>query len=137
MFDLSIFDTVSAANKGTVLHLLHPVTGEPVMNGEIPLTMSMYGADGDMSIDALQVQVNRLSNAKKAKGQKAVNIRESIAEASERYARFIFAWTGFEGEKGKALDCTFDNVRDVLLRYKDIRIQVSECHDDKVNFIKG
>lgn len=142
-FSLGIFDAVARSEKGDTLHLLHPVTGEPVFNGETPVTISMYGKDSNLHLDLLQDNVRRAVKAGKVKKGKKIDaeefdIRESIEEVSEKHARMIFAWTGFE-ENGQAIQPTFENIKNILTKYKDIRTQVIEFFENKdgENFING
>lgn len=142
-FSLSAFDTVARCEKGDTLHLLHPDTGDAVYNGETPLTISMYGKDSNISLDLIQEAVRREVKAKRVRKGKnkeeLFDIRESIEEVSEKNAKLVFEWTGFEDEDGKALECTFDNVKSVLIKFKEIRQQVSDFFEnaDGLNFIKG
>ena len=151
-FSLGIFDATARSEKGDTLHLLHPITGEPVYNRKpdapegdkgTPVTISMYGKDSNLHLDLLQENVRRAVKAGKVKKGKKVDaeefdIRESIEEVSEKHARMIFAWTGFE-ENGQAIQPTFENIKNILIKYKDVRTQVIEFFENKdgENFIEG
>lgn len=149
-FSLSAFDTVARCEKGDTLHLLHPDTGLPCYNGDkddggIPVTISMYGTDSKVCLNMLQESIRRNAKAEKvAKGKnkstdETFDIFEKIEDTADRLAKLIFEWTGFEGEDGNPLPCTFDNIKGVMLKFKEIRKQSSDFLDnaDGVNFTKG
>lgn len=46
--DFNQFDSVSVANSGTWMHVTHPVTGEPMFDGDKPCRVLVLGAEGDV-----------------------------------------------------------------------------------------
>lgn len=44
--DFGKFDTVSAGDKARPLHLRHPASGQPLMDGETPCVIMVLGCEG-------------------------------------------------------------------------------------------
>ena len=44
--DFNAFDSRSAADEGRPLHICHPATGEPMMDGETPCIVTVLGIEG-------------------------------------------------------------------------------------------
>lgn len=144
MFDLNIFDTVSQANKGSTLHLVHPKTKMCVYadkEEKKPVTITMLGADSDIFAAYVEkaVKENRSKEVnKKLNGNKEQDftLEELAKSVSKKLAKVT---TSFEnlvlpGDK-TALVCNYENAYNLYMKYKDIREQANEFFEDKVNFI--
>lgn len=52
--DFNAFDSRSTANEGRPLHLKHPVTGEPMFDGDAPCRVIVLGTEGRVAQDAFR-----------------------------------------------------------------------------------
>lgn len=133
-FDFSIFDTVGAAEKGADLHLLHPVTLEPVFadgdKQKKPIIITLKGMESDDFARELQ------RRQRQNKGKKDLDLDETRRQAAETYAKLTLGWQNIE-EDGKPLEFTKENAVKVFLKYRDIMRQVGDFIADKSNFIKS
>lgn len=141
MFDLNLFDTVTASNAGAELHLLHPVTKLPTYADEKetkPLIIGLLGSDSDVYTKELQKKARQhRRNTAKAKSDD-IDFDKATLESCEFYARLT---TKFEnipsGDGKKDLEFTFENAVNLYMKYKDIRVQVGDFIAEQANFIKG
>ena len=143
MFDLSVFDTETAANEGAKLHLLNPKTGLPAYadaKETKPVTITVVGTDGDVFTKEQQKQAKVLARKQKQKGDKAedFDFDEEKKRTCDLYARMTKSWENITlpGDKGQS-ECTYENAYKLYMSFKDIRLQVSGFMADKANFIKG
>lgn len=153
MFNLNVFDTVSAANKGAVLHLRLPVTNELAYADEEktkPVTITLQGTDSDAYSKIIEFNANKrnketaLKAREKARAGKfnhiddeaeLINLEEQQQAACEMYAKLT---TGFENislDGKKPLECTVENARNLYMSHKGIRTQVDAFIADQANFI--
>lgn len=134
---LSIFDTQKAAEQAAELHLRHPVTGEPTYadgdKKKKPLIINLKGIDsGDFEKD-LQRRIRK----NKGKGKDSQDLEEAKLAACETYANLTTGWQNIPGDDGKDLEFSFESAVKLYMKYKDIRVQISDFIADKSNFIKG
>ena len=139
MFDLNVFDTVTQSNKGAELHLLVPSSKIPAYADEKetkPLLINLLGSDSDAYRKEIQKKARELRRKKNTSND--LDLDKNILEASELYARLTTGFKNIPGdEKGKDLDCTFDNAFNLYMKYKDIRVQVGDFISEQANFING
>lgn len=144
MFDLNVFDTVSQANKGSELHLVHPKTKMHVYadkEEKKPIKITMLGADSDVFAEFVEKSVKenrRKEVSKKLNGNKEEDFKiDDMTKAICK--KLATVTTGFEnlilpGDKSP-LVCTYENAFNLYLKFKDIREQANEFFEDKANFI--
>lgn len=129
MTDLSQFaDLIPSQEEGTIVDILHPVTGDP-----IGMTVQVAGPDSDRARKARQAVMNanlRTSTASKPKAN------EIEASARSVVAKSVISWIGVE-LNGEELDCTVDNVLKVFTDYPFIYEQVSGAAANRALFIKS
>ena len=138
-FDLSVFDTVSAANEGADLHLLIPGTKEPAYadkEEKKPLIISLLGYDSDAYTKELQKKAKQHRRNTAKNKQDDIDIDKVVRETCELYAKLTTGFKNIPGEDGKELACTFDNAFKLYMDYKDIRVQVGEFISEQANFTK-
>ena len=129
---LSIFDTVSAAEKGATLHLVHPITKEPVYadgdKQKKPLTITLKG------LDSVEFEREIQRRARQNKNKKDdIYLEQAKLEAAQTYARLTIGWENIP----EFPEFSFENAVKLYLNYKDIRVQVGDFIVDKSNFIKA
>lgn len=85
--DLTSLDSRTAADEGRPLHLKHPVTGEPMMDGENPSVVYVLGAEGKMAQQIARevIAMPKLTDAA------AEDLHERLCASAERLI------TGFSG----------------------------------------
>ena len=143
---LNIFDTVSAANKGAEMYLLHPVTKlRTYADAEEtkPLIINLLGVDSEaFEKHALKMQRKKSrENAQQIKtGKVPVETPESIEQAKrdscDLYAKMTTGWKNIPDASGKGeLEFNYQNAFALYMTYKDIRVQVGNGIGDQSLFI--
>lgn len=99
--DLTRFDVKAAAEKGAVLHVKHPSTGEKLYDGKTPVTITVIGRDSPSVVAAMR-DIER----RKAKGEDIDRNEEGL----ELLSAVVTDWQGVEFD-GKPLKCTKANAR--------------------------
>ena len=131
--NLSVFDTVSQANSGAVLHLTVPGSGVPayldegVKNPKKPLTITLL-----TKYVQVKARARRKSNKKDD-----IDIEQSIQDACELYAKLTVGWENIPDKEGNAMPFTFENAVNLYKSFKDIRVQVGNFIAEQENFIKS
>lgn len=133
--DLSIFDSVTHANEGAELVLLHPITQE-----ETDVKIRLLGSDSDEYRALSKKRFEQMQRkAKMLKGKNKANeidLDEAEEQAHDLLARMTVSWEGVE-EDGQAVHCSVDNAKMIYGKYPTIREQVEKFIADRSNFIKG
>jgi len=125
----AIKDIVATADEPVTITIYQP-NGDPYL-----------GADGEEStIDVLGSESKKYRAASRQVQDRMLNRRRGklTADDVEKNAIFLAAsavtgWSGWEGEDGKPMDCTPENVR-LLLEIPHIRTQVDEAIRDHADF---
>jgi hypothetical protein len=132
MFDLSTLDTRGASERGAVLTLKHPVTGDELRtkNGE-SVTITLLGIDSEKS-EALQREVQR--KALKRAGFKKRTPEQIENEGLNLLAGLTVAWTNV-GRGDEELPCTTENAKAIYKEFPWIRSQVDEFVGDVSNYL--
>lgn len=99
--DLTALDVKAASEKGAVLHLKHPMTGEKLFDGDEPVTVTVIGRDSP-SVRSAMLDIER----RKAKGEDITKEDEGL----ELLAVVTLGWSGIEFD-GKALEYSKSNAR--------------------------
>ena len=99
--DLSQFDVKAASEKGAVLHLKHPMTGEKLFDGGTAVTITVIGRDSP-SVQAVMKEIER----RKAKGEDIDRHEEGL----ELLCCVVKEWSGIEFE-GQPMECNKANAR--------------------------
>ena len=124
---LSIFDTESQSEKGAVLHLRHPSSGELMFADEEekkPLLITLKGSSST-TFD------KELERRKRTNKNKTLNADEIKLQTCEVYAKLTIGWSNI------GVDFSFDEAVNLYMTYKDIREQVGDFIGKKSNFIQG
>lgn len=125
--DLSTLDVARAAEKGAVLQLTHPVSGD-----ELGISIRLAGADSDLYQKAQRAGVNkRISKRRRT----PLTPEELVEESYTLLAKISLGWTGVVLD-GEALPFSFDNARMLYKRFPWIREQVDQFTADRGNFLQ-
>jgi len=132
MIDLATLDTSATADKGAVMTLLHPVSRQPLRDGEgREVTLILAGQDSEAFRKAQRAATNkRLS----AKGRTKLTAEELEAEAIELLARCTLGWTGIAFD-GRPLDHSAANAVRLYERLPWVREQADEFIADRANYL--
>jgi len=132
--DLS-FGTRDAASKGAWLHLVHPVTKEPLYDGpDKPVRWLIAGRDSEQYQKVLNTQqTRRIEDSAKTKTKTLTGERFS-AEALDLLAGLVLD-IQHSVFKGEALAPEFAAIRAVLKAEPWIAEQVDEYVMDRANFL--
>lgn len=136
MFDLSVFDSKTAANTGAVMHLELP-DGSLAYNEDTPVTITLLGYESDKSKKLVVQQLRKKRLQGKGKREQEITLEtleQSEQEDADMLAELTVSWTGFE-EKGKALPCDKETARHVYLTYSRIRKQALDFLRNDSNFV--
>lgn len=99
--DLGKLDVKAASEKGAVLHLKHPMTGEKLFDGDTPVTITVIGRDSP-AVAAAMKELDR----RKSKGEDIDETERGL----ELLSAVVKDWQGIELD-GAPLDCTKANAR--------------------------
>lgn len=132
MIDLSSFDTVSAANAGATMELLHPATKTPLRqeNGE-PITITVAGMDSDVFRKAQRGATNRRLAQR---GKVKLNAEELEAESIETLAACTLGWSGIV-VAGQPLPFDRANAVKLYTTLPWVREQLDEFVADRANYL--
>lgn len=127
-------NTVEMSEKGITVPILRidgDGRGEPLINGETPVTVKICGPDSKRYRDARKAINDRRIKALAA-GQ---DFDEERAEL-DLMAAIVMSWTGFHDGKAEA-PCTAENVALVYERFPVVLDQIAIKFSARRNFIKG
>jgi len=132
---LDIFDTVSASNKGSVLHFCKPGTDEEFFNGDTPLTVHVLGIESDAYTAHVAKQERADKNEdKKSRNDPLRDVKRDVA----LYCAIVTGWTGFPNpEKTGMLKFSKAALEEVLMSHADLRHQLRNFLLNRKNFING
>ena len=130
--DLAQFDTVAACNKGAVMEVLDPYTGEPT-----GASITLAGVDSDVYQKAQRENQDQMfRQMERGRGPRASRLSgdEIQAQVQHVLARCTMAWDGVAWE-GRDLDCSYQNARMLYERLPWLRVQVLNWTEDRANFL--
>jgi hypothetical protein len=122
--DFSKLNAQEYADKGAVLQVLHPATGEPLEG----VTITLLGQDSKVYKGKIADLRRRVINSK---GK--VDIDRAETEAMNSRVAMTIGWNGIE-ENGEPKECTPDNVRYFYDKYDWLIEQVDKFVGDRSNF---
>ena len=150
-----MFDTKGNAEAGSTLHICIPDTNTPAYadaDKEKPvkaITLTMLGANSvaHEAFAVTQIREMRKSSLEKSEGKSDDVISDSFfsdtaAQQVDRLLAVCTAWEnvdGFfsvEGVEGTG-EFNKENVRTLLTRFDDVRVQAINFLDKRANFIKS
>ena len=140
MFDLSVFDSVAKSEEGAVLELINPATGEPAINDDVPITITLKGSDSSVYQNHLQkiLQQKAKDEANPKKKVPELDLGSEVRKACKLYAKMTIGWAGVPNENGDGfLEFSEDNAIKLYMHFKEIRKQVGDFIQDQANFIKA
>lgn len=126
--DLNKLSTAEAFDVGSVMQVMHPVTGEPVDG----MTITLAGQDSRRYLDAQRAIADRRLTRKDP-----MTAKDLEAEDLDGLVAVTIAWTGFEWGN-EPTECTPTNVRRI---YADhgfawLKRQVNAHVHERKNFLK-
>lgn len=127
--DFGKIDLQANAEKGAACHLEDPVTGELLYqdNGK-PITISVLGQDSAV----FRKEVAHI--AERHGGKKKANLELAESNAIHLLAKLVTGWDGIIWD-GEPLECTQENVRMFLTKFRPIRDQLDGFIADRSNFL--
>ena len=125
--DLASLDVISAAEKGAVMHLTHPVTGV-----ELGSSMRLAGVDSEIYQKAQRATVNKRVNKRRSLQLTQEELEE---ENYTHLARITLGWDNIVLE-GEQLLFSFENARMLYRRFPWIREQVDRFVHDRGNYLQ-
>lgn len=128
--DLSNLDVKKAASEGSVLELLHPVTGEVVKDEkDKPFSLTLIGSDSDTFKRSMRRNVEKRMNNK----SKKVDLDSSEMDGINILASCtIDCYLILNGKKVDAKD-----ISEVYKDFPWVREQAESFINDRANFIKS
>lgn len=135
VFDLSKFDVVGGANKGSRMFLRNPATDSPFVDKDKKpnVWIDLLGADSDVYRTA-QFEQSDEQLSKIRPGKKLQLRSEDLADQSlEIIARCVKDWN--LTENGKRIPTDLDSVRRVLIKNPWIKKQCSEFIEEPANYL--
>lgn len=133
--DLNKLDVVKFANEGSVLELLHPVTGE-VLTDDSKKPKAFYlrllGSDSDAYRNALNRRFEQTQNSKK---KAKIDLDVAKRKGAELLARCTTEC--FMIEDGKVIEYSKNEMIRLYLKYPWMREQAEDFMSDRGNLIKS
>lgn len=123
--------SIAQENEGTVVHLQN-VRGEPIMDGDKPVTVRIAGSYSAPYRKTQAAQTQRLLNKRRQKFTE----EEFAANRAELVAACVLEWSGIDGEDGKPLPCTPINALKLVTDLPHVRDQLEEAQADHASFSK-
>jgi hypothetical protein len=120
---------------GVAMELRHPESGEVVMNGKGPVTISLVGEDAEVYRQALHEQLNRRFNVRNKRGAAPVTAEQLETDAVDLLVTATVGWSGIVFD-GAELPCTPENARMVYGKLRWLRGQVESFIQDRSNFFE-
>lgn len=126
--DFARLDTLTKANEGAEIELLHPVDRSP-----IGVTVRILGSDSDVYRDMERKHADkRIRNFER--GKMRLSPEEVESESLEMLLACLIGWEGVE-EHGETVPFTAENARRFMERYRWMREQIASAIGDRRNFI--
>jgi len=129
--NLSEINLSEKSGAGSVMELEHPVTGEKLMEGKKPMTITLAGTDSKAYRRKQREMQNRRLN-KLSKGRK-VNFGTTDDDDCELLAACTLSWDNLSDDNGK-IEYSNDAAVALYLKHAWIREQVDEFIGDRANF---
>lgn len=137
-FDFTDLDTKTAADAGTVVHLEHPGTGDPLYDEkQNPITITVLGSDSEKVRKLVRQQADKRFERMRRQKEGVT----SAAIESDAVARMVAATVAWQGVKldGQVLECNEQNARKLYgdPRFPWIAEQVEKAIEDRQRFFKS
>lgn len=120
-FDLTELNTVELANKGAVINIVHPSTGD-----DLGMKITVAGSDSDLYRKAQRKIMNKRLAEKKMK----TRVEEIENESLELLAQCTMSWEGVK-EGGMDILCTPENAKRLYKTYPWLKEQVDTAITDR------
>jgi hypothetical protein len=140
MTDLSNLDVIGEANKGALLELLHPATGEVLFDEKgddeskyKAFYLKLLGSDSDVYRSEIKRRTEKTYNSK-SKSQK-IDLDDAQLKGAQLLAKCTTSC--YIIENGKEVKCTRDEMTRIYLTQPWIREQAEAFMSDRGNFIKS
>lgn len=133
--DLSTFDTKTAAEAGTFVHLESPATGEPLYDdASQPIGITILGGDSEK----VRRELRKISDRKIERIRKGQSLPDAEASRKEDIAVMAAATVSWQGlvVDGVALECTESAARKLYgdPRFPWIMEQLEKVLGDRKRF---
>ena len=125
MFDLTKLDLTTASNKGTVVTLKHPVSGD-----ELPISIKVVGTDSTVFQAAIREQARKNMKSK----NKEPDFDEIRLLSAELLAKCTLSWEGVS-EEGVDIEFSQKAATSLYLKYDWIKTQIDQAIGERANFL--
>lgn len=133
--DLAKLDLVEHANKGAVMEVMHPITGENLLDREgKAVTITLLGADSSQMRNEMSDRARKQLAKKQTKQIPSIDDAESAS--AELLSAITVSWSGIE-ENGELIQCNRENAKTIYTKYGWLRLQVDSFVSDQSNFFKA
>ena len=131
---MDLNDVFGIAPQGAVLHLVNPLTLEPlVLSDKTNVTVTLLGPDSDEIRAKQRATTNKLVQGN---SKKAVRVEDVEQDALDILCASIVSWTGMRiGTED--IECTEDNKVMLLTKYPHMRRQIDVFIGESRNFLKA
>lgn len=130
---------LAPAKEPYFVHLKHPVKGTVLMTEETnePIGIFVVGTDSDEYAECERNLLDQGLALAQARAQNQATVKPNIAErAIDTIAACVKSWKNITLD-GNSLQCTPENVRLLITRFRWIREQLDREIGNRANFIKG
>lgn len=133
--DLAKLDLVEHANKGAVMEVMHPITGENLLDREgRAVTITLLGADSSQMRNEMSDRARKQLAKKQTK--QIMSIDDAESASAELLSAITVSWSGIE-ENGEPIQCNRENAKTIYTKYSWLRLQVDSFVSDRSNFFKA
>jgi hypothetical protein len=136
--DFSNYDSKAPAEAGATIDILSPATGDPLMDGDTPVTITILGIDSaKLRGIARRLTELRINNLRKGKNDE-FDAAEAEAQKVSLLAAATLAWSGIGLGSTEPLEC---NEKNAKILYSDPRFpwlveQIDKAIADRQRFFK-
>lgn len=113
------------------LHLTHPITGDELFHNDIPMTITMYGAESEIAKKTMKQRAQKQLNSRAKQ-----NIDETIEFNTNFLAKMMTGFTGMF-ENDEEIQFSREEAYKLLKKYPWIREQADQFIAERSNFIKS
>lgn len=137
MFDLDQLNTSDLANRGVVMEVRHPITGEvAVDSNKKPVTLTLCGEDSDVYRRSQREAADRRIQARQSGRRMAMTAEELENESLQTLIDCTRGWSGL-GVAGVELEFSAENALLLYRKFPWLREQAEAFIQDRSRFLKA
>ena len=129
-------DNIGEVKDTTEVEIFDPRTQTPLINDDgTAMTVTVYGPYSAQQKAVRDNQQNRrIKRAQRTGGKLSLTAEEMYEDQTRLIVKCVQSWNIQRG--GEKVDCTEENVRDVLDRYRWLREQLEVVIEDTSSFLE-